>query len=134
VSSTIQAGGGLRRFLALPPEQMRATLLRTHGIGPETADAIALYAAGHRTFVVDAYTIRLFRRLGLGPEAGSYGEWQRYFDSALPAADARAMQRYHAWIVLHAKARCRTVPRCEGCPLDARCQFSQERFGARVTA
>ena len=61
--------GGLPRLLALPVDELRALLLATKGIGPETADAIILYAAGRAVFQVDAYAIRLFRRLGLGPEA-----------------------------------------------------------------
>lgn len=35
------------------------------GIGPETADSILLYAGQKPSFVVDAYTRRIFSRLGL---------------------------------------------------------------------
>ncbi len=61
-------GGDLRRLLALPLPALRARLLGTYGIGQETADDIIVYAAGQPSFVVDAYTVRLFTRLGLGPE------------------------------------------------------------------
>lgn len=60
-------GGDLRRLLALPLPALRAKLLGTYGIGQETADDIIVYAAGQPSFVVDAYTVRLFTRLGLGP-------------------------------------------------------------------
>ena len=114
--------GGIDAFLALPLDAMRPLLLATHGIGPETADAIALYAAGQRTFVIDAYTRRLFSRLGLEPADGAgYEAWQRHFEDALAAGDAAAFQRYHGYIVLHAKALCRAAPKCAACPLLRSC-------------
>lgn len=120
VAQTIERNGGLAAFLALPQHELRRALLDTYGIGPETADAIALYAAGRPVFVVDAYTKRLFRRLGLGPRADGYDAWQRWFEEALPA-DAPLFQRYHGYIVLHGKALCRTLPSCARCPLRPRC-------------
>lgn len=118
----IERTGGLDAFLAMPLETMRPLLLATHGIGPETADAIALYAVGRRTFVIDAYTQRIFGRLGLEPATGAgYAAWQRFFEEALPGDDAEAFQRYHGYIVLHAKALCRVKPTCAPCPLLPRC-------------
>ena len=48
--------GSLEDFLALPVGPLRERLLQVRGIGPETADAITLYAAEKPVFVVDAYT------------------------------------------------------------------------------
>jgi len=122
VAATIARYGGTAAFLALPLPALRAALLATHGVGPETADAIALYAAGHATFVVDAYTRRIFRRLGIGPVGDGYDAWQRFFEDALAQrASTELYQRYHAFIVLHGKHVCRTKPRCAGCPLLAAC-------------
>jgi endonuclease-3 related protein len=122
----IERAGGLDAFLALPLEAMRPLLLATHGIGPETADAIALYAARRRTFVIDAYTQRIFGRLGLEPtSAAGYAAWQRLFEEGLPDDDAEAYQRYHGYIVLHAKALCRVKPKCAPCPLLPRCPHGQ---------
>ena len=67
------------------PEDLRRKLLAVPGIGPETADSIALYAAGHPFFVVDAYTRRVFARLGLLRGDESYAEVQRFFRTASPA-------------------------------------------------
>lgn len=122
----IERAGGIGAFLALPLEAMRPLLLATHGIGPETADAIALYAAGRRTFVIDAYTQRVFGRLGLepAPDAG-YAAWQRFIEDALHSDDAAAFQRYHGYIVLHAKACCRVRPTCDDCPLLPTCPHGQ---------
>lgn len=52
---------------------LREKLLEVHGIGEETADSILLYAARRPVFVVDAYTRRIFSRLGLGPGGTSTG-------------------------------------------------------------
>ena len=49
--------------------QLRDALLAQPGIGPETADAILLYAFGRPVFVVDAYLKRLLARTGLGAAA-----------------------------------------------------------------
>jgi len=123
--------GGLDRLLALPSGQLRSLLLATYGIGPETADAILLYAAGRPAFVHDAYAGRLFRRLGLGPEGSdSYATWQRWFEAALPP-EVGAYRRYHGLIVLHGKSTCRPRPRCAGCCLLDVCPTGRE--GAAIT-
>ena len=97
--------GGLDRLLALPPGELRRRLLQTWGIGPETADCIVCYAARQPALVVDAYTTRLFRRLGMGPATEGYGAWQDWLVSSLSVAtDERAAERFarvHALIVLH---------------------------------
>ena len=122
--------GGLDRLLTLPAGELRGRLLATDGIGPETADAILLYAAGRPVFEIDAYTVRLFRRLGLGPERDGYALWQRLFEEALPR-DVSVFRRYHGLIVLHGKETCRSRPRCEGCCLLDLCPMGQEALSAR---
>ncbi len=102
------------------PEDLRRKLLAVHGIGPETADSIALYAAGHPLFVVDAYTRRVFARLGLLRGDESYAEAQRFFMDRLPR-DAGLYNDYHAQLVRLAKDHCRPRPRCDGCPLESLC-------------
>ena len=118
--------GSLEALLALPPESLRERLLATWGIGEETADAIALYAARRPAVVVDAYTRRLFSRLGLGPSPDdSYGAWQRYLGGELPA-EAPALARFHALVVLHAKRLCLARrPRCGECELAPRCRAAR---------
>ena len=51
-------------FLAQPTPLVREKLLALRGIGPETADSILLYAAGHEMFVVDVYLRRFLLALG----------------------------------------------------------------------
>jgi endonuclease-3 related protein len=131
MAATVERAGGIAAFLALPLATMRPLLLATHGIGPETADAIALYAAGLRTFVIDAYTRRVFARLRLEPGGrAGYDAWQRFFEDALADHDAEAFQRYHGYIVLHAKTLCRATPRCAACPLLSRCPHGRATLAA----
>ena len=123
-------GGDLGRLLALPLGELRPLLLGTYGIGEETADDILVYAAGLPSFVVDAYTVRLFTRLGLAPAGSRYRDWQAYFMAHLPA-DAALFNEYHALIVRHGVLRCRKrAPVCLGCPLLDRCPTGQARVAA----
>lgn len=117
-------GGDLERLLALSAVELRVLLLATHGIGPETADAIVLYAAGQPSFVIDAYTRRTFVRLGFAPERDTYDSWRAMFTESLPA-DAALFNEYHALIVRHGKDVCRRQPLCAVCPLLAVCPAGQ---------
>lgn len=96
---------------------VRDELLTVHGIGPETADAILLYAVGRLTFVVDAYTRRILRRHGWVPPDVPYDEVQRLFHQALPQ-EPQVYNECHALLVELAKRNCRTRARCAGCPLE----------------
>jgi endonuclease-3 related protein len=85
---------------------LRRELLAVHGVGPETADSILLYAGNKPVFVIDAYTRRIFSRLGLTPAEDNYGNYQALFSINLPQ-NTRLFNEYHALIVRHAKEHCR---------------------------
>jgi endonuclease-3 related protein len=70
---------------------------------------------------VDAYTRRVFTRLGLLRGRESYAEVQRFFEERLPR-DPALYNDYHAQIVRLGKDVCRTRPRCAECPLDELCE------------
>jgi len=112
--------GSIEAMSKADPAEMRTRLLSLKGIGPETADSILLYALGQPVFVIDAYTRRIFSRLGLTTPDATYDELQQYFTSRLPA-DVGLYNEYHAQIVFLGKDYCRKVPRCEGCPLAGIC-------------
>jgi len=102
---------------------LREELLALWGIGEETADSICLYAANKPIFVVDAYTVRLFSRLGLASEDISYAELQTLFMKHLKH-EARHFNEYHALIVIHGKEKCRKrEPQCGECVLRRRCAY-----------
>lgn len=112
-------------------ETVRTGLLSVTGIGPETADAITLYAAEHPTFVVDAYTLRMFSRHGLVADNTPYEILRMYFMEALPK-DVALYGEYHALIVRVAKEWCRKkAPLCSSCPLNFHLKTGQLPEGAR---
>lgn len=115
-----ECGGRVEALSGRDPLAVRASLLAVHGVGRETADSIALYAAGLPLFVIDAYTRRVFARLGLVEGGEPYDALQRRFMDALPR-DAALFNDYHAQIVGHAKDVCRKRPLCDRCPLSPVC-------------
>jgi endonuclease-3 related protein len=122
-------GGRLEGLFSLPLADLRRVLLETHGIGPETADDIILYAAGRPVFVVDAYTRRIFSRLGLRPATDTYDAWQSLFMDRLPP-DVPLFKEDHALLVRHGKETCRREPLCAGCCLLEVCAAGRELVGA----
>lgn len=137
-------GGSLARMFRTPTAALREQLLAVHGIGPETADSILLYAGRHPVFVVDAYTRRILLRhalihepvsvdvsslarrgdrgLGISPDplpptGTAYEEVRALFESSLPR-DAQLFNEFHALLVHTGKHFCRPRdPRCDSCPL-----------------
>lgn len=104
----------------LPLKSVRKDLLAVHGIGPETADDILLYALDKPVFVIDAYTRRLFSRLGLVNHDDTYEELQQSFEQALDNK-VEIFNQYHALIVVHAKNICQKNPVCGQCCLQKEC-------------
>ncbi len=103
-------------------ENAREMLLSINGVGPETADDIMLYALEQPVFVVDAYTRRIFSRLGMLQGDEGYDEIRLGFEKAL-GPHVLLFNEYHALIVRHGKETCKTKPHCEQCGLIGLCVF-----------
>lgn len=112
---------GLKKF---PLSSLRKELLGVRGIGPETADSMLLYALDKPVFVVDAYTCRIFQRLGNLPDDANYKHTQDYFHAHLPH-NLPLFKEFHALIVEHAKRYCRVKPQCDNCPLQQHCLYTK---------
>ncbi len=110
-------GGSVEAMFRTGLPELREELLAIHGIGPETADSILLYAGGLPIFVVDAYTHRVFARHGwIGFEA-DYHEIQDYVHGELPY-NAPQYNEFHALLVRLGKNYCwKSNPNCAECPL-----------------
>jgi endonuclease-3 related protein len=109
--------GSLARLFARPADEVRPRLLGVKGIGPETADAILLYAGRKPAFVADAYTRRILTRHGLLPPRTSYEAARLFLHQHLPP-DHALFNEFHALLVATGKRFCvRNSPRCDGCPL-----------------
>lgn len=117
-----ECDGNLDGLFAGPTHQVRERLLAIHGIGPETADSMLLYAGGHLSFVIDAYTKRIFLRHAWCPAEATYSDLQAVCVRSLSHTPRSARldywQDYHAQLVMVGKEYCRKrEPRCDRCPL-----------------
>jgi len=117
--------GGYTALSQVDTGVLRAALLSVNGVGPETADDILLYAFDRPVFVVDAYTRRLFSRLGLIAGDEVYDQLRLAVEDKL-GPDVELYNEFHALIVRHAKMVCRVRPRCGDCPLRTRCPTGKE--------
>ena len=121
-------GGSLKVLAATPTAKLRKRLLALPGVGPETADAILLYALGHPVPVADEYLRRIAERHGLvvptaGRDRASYDALtnltRRAFVHDPALARAQLFNEFHALTVAVGKAHCGRTAQCEGCPLAA---------------
>jgi endonuclease III related protein len=119
-------GGSLDTLAATPTDSLRTRLLDLSGVGPETADAIMLYALGHAVPVADEYLRRIAERHRLvepvpAKNRRGYESLVRLTAEAFvgePEVErAQHFNEFHALTVAVGKAHCRRTPRCEGCPL-----------------
>src|SRR3989442_13651136 len=97
----------------MPLGPLRADLLEIPGLGPETADAILLYAAGRPVFVADAYARRVLSRHRLISAHAGYEEVRHWLEAHLPS-DPDLFNEFHPLLLAVGKPNCRSLPRCEG--------------------
>lgn len=112
-----QWDGDLDYFFQQPAMALREQLISVKGIGPETADAIVLYAAEKPVFVVDNYTHRILSRHDIIPRDCGYYEIQEILTDNLDE-DVQLFNEFHALLVQVGKEFCKkTNPKCNECPL-----------------
>ena len=119
--------GNIENMKTIPLNELRLYLIGLNGIGPETADAIALYCLEKPTFVIDEYTKRLFLRIGVSPYGNHYEDWQNFFITSTNS-DTAFYQQYHALIVEHCKQMCSRTPLCHKCPINKICDYYRDNF------
>jgi endonuclease-3 related protein len=118
-----QHGGSLDRLCRQNPVQTRQQLLALPGVGPETADAILVYALGQPAIVIDTYLRRVAHRHGLIPAAAERFDpelraaAEEMLSAPAPEPTLARAQEFHAVIVEVGKRHCRAMAQCEGCPL-----------------
>lgn len=112
----------LENLFRLERSDLRKYLLSLKGIGKETADCIILYAANKPIFVVDAYTKRIFSRMGYFDSNTDYDEVQKFFSSNL-VEDIYVFNEFHALIDALGHNICKAKnPLCNECPLNTNCK------------
>lgn len=129
-------GGSLEKLASTPTATLRPRLLALPGIGPETADAILLYALNHPVPVADEYLRRIVERHELAPAPPvpglrgyeSLSALTRQAFSVDPASHrAPLFNEFHALIVAVGKSHCGRTRNCEACPLAADLPQSRTR-------
>ena len=112
-------GGSMKRMRRTALVEVRLQLLEVHGVGPETADSIILYALQKPVFVIDAYTRRVLSRHGVMDAGEGYETFRGLFEKSLDP-DTQMFNEFHALFVAVGKNYCRPKkPRCSECPLQA---------------
>ncbi len=107
----------LQSFLSQSRDILRQQLLSVKGIGPETADAMILYAAQQPVFVVDSYTHRILFRHDIIDDSYDYHAIQELFMDNLEEKTS-LYNEYHALLVRVGKEFCKkSKPLCQDCPL-----------------
>ena len=109
-------GGRFAAMRRAPLVPLRRELLAVPGLGPETVDAILLYAAGRPVFVADTYARRVLARHRLLAPNTDYETTRAFIESHLPS-DPALFNELHALLVAVGKAYCRSIPLCTDCPL-----------------
>ncbi|NMC77164.1 MAG: hypothetical protein GYA60_07725 [Candidatus Methanofastidiosa archaeon] len=124
-----QYNGNLELLFNKNKKELRKELLNLKGIGPETADSIILYSAEKAEFVVDAYTKRIYSRLGLVNEKIDYENLKEFIIEGIPE-ELTIYQEYHGLLVLLGKNICKkNNPKCMECPLKDKCDFGKKENG-----
>lgn len=99
------AARGRGKLLTLtrePTMALRQELLHVHGLGPETADCILLYALGKPVFVIDAYTQRWLAEKGI--TCKRYEDYRQLFEKRLPR-NVALYKQFHALLVAWGKTK-----------------------------
>lgn len=118
--------GSLARMAAAPTATLRRRLLALPNVGPETADAILLYALGHPVPVADEYLRRVVERHALlaSPLPRNRATYNRLaaltsvaFHPDPADQHPRLFNEFHALTVAVGKAHCGRTPDCAHCPL-----------------
>jgi endonuclease-3 related protein len=124
--------GSIEILAATPTDNLRSRLLALPGVGPETADAILLYALNHPVPVADEYLRRIAERHRLFPPSPARptydalaGLSRQAFAADPTAGHAHLFNEFHALIVAVGKAHCGRTAECAGCPLAADLQFTK---------
>lgn len=123
--------GSLSRMFSQPVESLRDELLALNGVGPETADAILLYAGKLPVFVVDNYARRVFTRHGILNRGEKYEQIRSLVEDAMTEVETRhpasslareelvhRLNEFHALLVEVGKRHCGKMAKCSGCPLE----------------
>ena len=112
-----ECGGNLELLKCKDTDVLRKKLLQVNGIGPETADAVLLYALGKPVFIASEYARRIFSRHDLVGESISYDDLQAFIQKNF-SNNKKKLNQFHAVLVETGKNFCgKKKTLCAECPL-----------------
>lgn len=108
----------------LPPDEVRAWLLRFKGVGPKTAAIVMLFSLDMPAFPVDTHIFRVTGRLGLRPEGVNAEKAHGLLGELFPPETYYAA---HLNLIRHGRQVCLArSPVCDRCPLQDLCAYYRE--------
>ncbi len=119
-SSIIGKYHSLAEMHSSSTEELISFFSAERGVGRETLDSILLYLFNRRTFVVDAYTRRIFNRIGYPDSVTDEFIRKSVTEDSFSVEE---LKNYHACLVELAKKYCMKTPACNGCPLSNDCNY-----------
>lgn len=102
-------------------KEIEGFIMGLNGVGNETMESIMLYALDYPVFVVDAYTLRFFKRF-YGKEF-SRKEIRNYAEEEFSEIDQ--LKNFHGMIVNLGKDFCKKTPVCKSCFLRDDCLYGK---------
>ena len=111
-SYVLETFGGVDGMVDVSTSLLRTRFLKVSGIGEETADSILCYGLFRTSYVIDAYTERMIRCIGVTEKRQ---DLKHLFEECLPK-DNYVYRQTHAHIVEYAKEFC-GKKRCSECIL-----------------
>ncbi|MEM4674536.1 MAG: endonuclease III [Pyrobaculum sp.] len=116
-----------QRLAEMDYEEARRFLTSLPGVGKKTADVVLLYL-GHPAFPVDTHIARIARRWGVGER---YDEVSNWFRKVVPP---HKYLEVHLKLIQFGRDVCRARgPRCDVCPVGARCPSYKSAGRSPVT-
>ena len=104
---------------AMPLEDAKQWLTSLPGVGPKTAACVLLFALERPALPVDTHVERVSKRLGLVPPKMPADRTHAVLEAMLEPDEVYA---FHVDLIQHGRRTCHARgPRCEVCPLEARC-------------
>ncbi len=123
ITNSILDAGGLEGLKKLGDKELDEYLMGLYGVGRETCDSIMIYALDRKKFVIDKYTNRIFKRLGI---IGENQDAESLRDIIEKKWDVEDLKNFHGMLVNLAKDYCKTDPVCSECALRINCNYWKE--------
>lgn len=128
--------GSLKPLLKADLSVARKALRRFPSIGESGADRILMHCGVRGVLGLDSNSHRVLNRLGFGEELKNYGKSYRLTRDAalaeLPKTNM-ALESAHVALRAHGKETCKySAPRCEECPVTAKCDWFRRNSGMMV--